>query len=132
MRYRYTLAVVTVAAVLAGCAKKNAASDAPDEFAAGPTQIDVSHIKTRADDGSNVFLTVDGKDAGELPDGQSKLLHVPAGKHQVGGYVPTLFGLGRVTIAPIEVTTSPDDVKKVAYTVTRNKASFVEHPDEQG
>ena len=131
MRYRFSLAVVTVAAVLTGCAK-HAASDAPDEFAAGPTQIDVSHIKTRADDGSNVFLTVDGKDAGELPDGQSKLLHVPTGKHQVGGYVPTLFGLGRVTIAPIEVTTSPEDVKKVAYTVTRNKASFVEHPDEQG
>ena len=131
MRYRFTLAVVTAAVVLTGCAK-DAASDAASEFAAGPTQIDVSHIKTRADDGSNVFLTVDGKDAGKLPDGESMLLHVPAGKHQVGGYVPTLFGLGRVTIAPIEVTTSPDDVKKVAYTVTRNKASFVEHSDEQG
>jgi len=132
MRYRFTLAVATAAVVLTGCARHGATDDAATDFAAGPTQIDVSHIKTRADDGSNVFLTVDGKDAGELPDGQSKLLHVPAGKHQVGGYVPTLFGLGRVTIAPIEVTTSPDDVKKVAYTVTRNKASFVEHPDEQG
>jgi len=131
MRYRFTLTVATAAVVLTGCAR-HGATDAATDFAAGPTQIDVSHIKTRADDGSNVFLTVDGKDAGELPDGQSKLLHVPAGKHQVGGYVPTLFGLGRVTIAPIEVTTSPDDVKKVAYTVTRNKASFVEHPDEQG
>lgn len=131
MRYRFTLAVATAAVVLTGCAR-HGTTDAATDFAAGPTQIDVSHIKTRADDGSNVFLTVDGKEAGELPDGQSKLLHVPAGKHQVGGYVPTLFGLGRVTIAPIEVTTSPDDVKKVAYTVTRNKASFVEHPDEQG
>jgi len=131
MPYRFTLAAVTAAVVLTGCAR-HAANAAPSEFAAGPTQIDVSHIKTRADDGSNVFLTVDGKDAGPLPNGESMLLHVPAGKHQVGGYVPTLFGLGRVTIAPIEVTTSPDDVKKVAYTVTRNKASFVENPDEQG
>lgn len=132
MRYRYTLAVVTVAAVLTGCAKKNAASDAQNEFAAGPTQIDVSHIKTRTDDGSSVFLTVDGKDAGRLPNGESMLLHVPAGKHQIGGYVPTLFGMGRVTITPVEVTTSPEDVKKVAYTVTRNKATFVENKGEQG
>ncbi|PZL98853.1 hypothetical protein CKF43_00815 [Pantoea graminicola] len=131
MRYRFTLAVVTVAAVLTGCAK-HAPADAADEFAAGPTQIDVSHIKTRADDGSSVFLTVDGKEAGKLPKGESRLLHVPAGKHQVGGYVATLFGMGRVTIAPIEVTTSPEDVKKVAYTVTRNKAAFVESKGEQG
>lgn len=131
MRYRFTLAVVTVAAVLTGCAK-HAPEDATDEFAAGPTQIDVSHIKTRADDGSSVFLTVDGKEAGKLPKGESRLLHVPAGKHQVGGYVATLFGMGRVTIAPIEVTTSPEDVKKVAYTVTRNKAAFVESKGEQG
>ncbi len=67
-----------------------------------------------------------------MPNGESMLLHVPAGKHQVGGYVPTLFGMGRVTIAPVEVTTSPEDVKKVAYTVTRNKATFVENKDEQG
>ncbi|BAK13905.1 hypothetical protein PAJ_p0038 (plasmid) [Pantoea ananatis AJ13355] len=42
----------------------------------------------------------------------------------------TLFGLGRVTIDPLEVTTSPEDVKKVAYTVTRNKATFVEQPKQ--
>jgi len=30
------------------------------------------------------------------------------------------------------VTTSPQDIKKVAYTVTRNKATFVENKDEQG
>lgn len=131
MPYRFTFAALTVAALLTGCAKQTL-SDTPDEFAAGPTQIDVSHIKTRADDGSSVFLTVDGKDAGKLPNGESMLLHVPAGKHQIGGYVPTLFGMGRVTIAPVEVTTSPQDVKKVAYTVTRNKATFVENKDEQG
>ncbi|MGK3142327.1 hypothetical protein [Pantoea sp. C2G6] len=131
MPYRFTLAVATAAALLTGCAK-HTATDAPDEFAAGPTQIDVSHIKTRADDGSSVFLTVDGKEAGKLPNGKSMLLHVPAGKHQIGGYVPTLFGIGRVTIAPVEVTTSPNDVKKVAYTVTRNKATFVENKDQQG
>ncbi|WP_313653379.1 hypothetical protein [Pantoea sp.] len=129
MRYRFTLAVVTAAAVLTGCAK-HAPVEATDEFAAGPTQIDVSHIKTRTDDGSSVFLTVDGKEAGKLPNGESKLLHVTAGKHQVGGYVATLFGLGRVTIAPIEVTTSPQDVKKVAYRVTRNKAAFVESKEQ--
>lgn len=131
MPYRFTFAALTVAALLTGCAKQTP-SDTPDEFAAGPTQIDVSHIKTRADDGSSVFLTVDGKDAGKLPNGESMLLHVPAGKHQIGGYVPTLFGMGRVTIAPVEVTTSPQDIKKVAYTVTRNKATFVENKDEQG
>ena len=131
MGYRFTLAAITAATLLAGCAK-HLSEDAPNEFAAGPTQINVSHIVTRADDGSNIYLTVDGKEAGELLNGESKLIHVPAGKHQVGGYVPTLFGLGRVTIAPVEVTTSPEDVKKVAYSVTRNKASFAEHNDAQG
>ncbi|MEG3111644.1 MULTISPECIES: hypothetical protein [Pantoea] len=131
MRYRFTLAAITAATLLAGCAK-HSSKDAPNEFAAGPTQINVSHIVTRADDGSNVYLTVDGKDAGELLNGDSMLIHVPAGKHKIGGYVPTLFGLGRVTIAPVEVTTSPENVKKVAYSVTRNQASFAEHDDAQG
>ncbi|MBE5253823.1 MAG: hypothetical protein QRY16_12135 [Enterobacterales bacterium endosymbiont of Blomia tropicalis] len=131
MRYRFILAAITAATLLAGCAK-HSSEDAPNEFAAGPTQIDVSHIMTRADDGSNVYLTVDGKDAGELLNGESKLIYVPAGKHTVGGYVPTLFGLGRVTIAPVEITTSPESVKKVAYSVTRNKATFAESNGEQG
>lgn len=135
MRYRNLFAALAVATTLAGCAKHPAAdttADAAtaDDFTTGPTQIDVSHVITRADDGSHIYLTVDGKDAGELPNGESKIVHVPAGKHEVGGYVRTLFGLGRVTIDPLEVTTSPEDVKKVAYTVTRNKATFVEQPKQ--
>ncbi|MHB9808147.1 hypothetical protein [Pantoea ananatis] len=129
MRYRNLFAALAVATTLAGCARHPAANTtaaAADDFTTGQTQIDVSHVITRADDGSHIHLTVDGKDAGELPNGESKILHVPAGKHEVGGYVRTLFGLGRVTIDPLEVTTSPEDVKKVAYTVTRNKATFVE------
>ncbi|WP_282499070.1 hypothetical protein [Pantoea stewartii] len=128
MRYCYLFAALAVATALSGCAKKQPAANPADAFAEGQTQIDVSHVITRADDGSHIYLTVDGKDAGELPNGESKVLHVPAGKHEVGGYVRTLFGLGRVTIDPLEVTTSPNDVKKVAYTVTRNKATFVEQP----
>ncbi|WP_432414104.1 hypothetical protein [Pantoea allii] len=136
MRYRNLFAALAVATTLAGCAKHPAANTtadaavAADDFTTGPTQIDVSHVITRADDGSHIYLTVDGKDAGELPNGESKIVHVAAGKHEVGGYVRTLFGLGRVTIDPLEVTTSPDDVKKVAYTVTRNKATFVEQPKQ--
>lgn len=98
-------------------------------FSSGPTQIDVSHIVTRADDGSTITLTIDGTEAGLLKRGEKRALFVTPGKHKVGGYVQTLFGLGRVTIPPVEITTTPDKVKHVAYSVTRTKPAFAETPD---
>lgn len=98
-------------------------------FSSGPTQIDVSHIVTRADDGSSITLTIDGTEAGILKRGEKRALFVEPGKHKVGGYVQTLFGLGRVTIPAVEITTVPGKVKNVAYSVTRTKPAFAEAPD---
>lgn len=98
-------------------------------FSSGPTQIDVSHIVTRADDGSSITLTIDGTEAGILKRGEKHALFVEPGKHKVGGYVQTLFGLGRVTIPAVEITTVPGKVKHVAYSVTRTKPAFAEAPD---
>lgn len=98
-------------------------------FSSGPTQIDVSHIVTRADDGSSITLTIDGTEAGILKRGEKRALFVEPGKHKVGGYVQTLFGLGRVTIPAVEITTVPGKVKHVAYSVTRTKPAFAEAPD---
>ncbi|WP_422386024.1 hypothetical protein [Izhakiella australiensis] len=92
----------------------------------------MSHIVTRTDDGSEVFVTVDGKEAGELPSGEDKTIHLPPGEHQIGGYVPTLFGYGRVTIEPITVTTTGNDVKNIAYTVAREKPEFTEITQTEG
>jgi len=100
-------------------------------FSSGPTQIDVSHIVTRADDGSSITLTIDGTEAGILKRGEKRAVFVEPGKHQVGGYVQTLFGLGRVTIPPVEITTVPGKVKKVDYSVTRTKPAFTEATDSQ-
>jgi len=102
---RFSLATLTAALLLSGCARHadtdNSASapaeapapataaapienqDSASPFASGPTVINVSHLVTRTDDGSSVYLTVDGQDAGMLPKGENRLIHVPAGKHQV-------------------------------------------------
>lgn len=136
MFYRSTLATIAATLALTGCSHKAAeapaaveisaaeATPAVSEFAAGPTQIDVSHVITRADDGSTVILTIDDKEAGTLGRGDSKSLYVPAGKHKVGGYVQTLFGLGRVSIQSVDVTTEADQAVHVAYSVTKNKPAF--------
>ncbi len=123
MSYRFTLAAVTAAITLTGCAKQQKPG-APEDFFNGPTQINVSHVVTRADDGSAIFLTVDGNDAGPLVAGKNTELHIPAGKHKVGGYAQTLLGLGRVTIQSVDVTTKPGEVTQLAYSVTRDKPVF--------
>lgn len=98
-------------------------------FSSGPTQIDVSHIVTRADDGSSITLTIDGTEAGILKRGEKRVVFVEPGKHKVGGYVQTLFGLGRVTIPAVEITTVPGKVKNVAYSVTKTRPAFTEAKD---
>ncbi|RRZ95579.1 hypothetical protein [Erwinia sp. 198] len=148
---RFTLAVAMAAITLTGCTshKKDepattsitaSAKDffkgppvvSAEDFSTGPTQVDVSHVTSRTDDGSAVYVTVDGKDAGALIRGQSLQLHLPAGEHQVGGYVPTLLGFGRVTIPAVKVTTTPEKVKKVAYTTGLKKPAFTETDAGQG
>lgn len=124
MSYRFTLAALTAALTLTGCAKHQK-PETPEDFFNGPSQINVSHVMTRADDGSSIFLTVDGNDAGPLLPGKNTEVQIPAGKHQVGGYAQTLLGLGRVTIQSLEVTTNPGEVTQLAYSVTRDKPGFV-------
>ncbi|ORM72473.1 hypothetical protein HA48_14020 [Pantoea wallisii] len=143
---RFSLATLTAALLLSGCARhaatdNSASADAPapataaapienqdsaSPFASGPTVINVSHLVTRTDDGSSVYLTVDGQDAGMLQKGENRLIHVPAGKHQVGGYVQTLFGFGKVTIQAVDITTDANTPKNVVYSVTRQKPQFSE------
>lgn len=148
---RFTLAVAMAAVALTGCAShkkdesatssitasaanifKGPAQVSAEDFANGPTVVNVSHVTSRTDDGSAVYVTVDGKDAGALIRGQSMQLHLPAGEHQVGGYVPTLLGFGRVTIPAVKVTTSPDKVKQVAYSTALKKPAFTETDAGQG
>ncbi len=131
--FRFTLAAAVAAMALTGCAKHPAAeAETSQAFTSGPAQVSVSHISSRADDGSSVFLTVDGNDAGMLARGESKELRMAPGKHKVGGYVRTLFGFGQVTIQPVEITTEAGQVKRVAYSVQKDKPSFAEEPTTAG
>ncbi|QKJ85863.1 hypothetical protein PMPD1_0892 [Paramixta manurensis] len=123
MLMRFPLTILATALMLTGCVSHKV-SDGADEKFDGPTQLSVSHLVTRADDGSQIHLTVDGKDAGLLPGGESRNIHLSAGKHQVGGYVSTLFSYGRVTVDPTEVTTTPQAVQNIVYSVTNNKPVF--------
>lgn len=153
---RFTLAALTATILLTGCARHTTensaaetsaavadAADAPDSTAAaagapidnndspspfesGPTLVNVSHKITRTDDGSSVYLTVDGQNAGLLQKGENKEIRLPAGKHQIGGYVETLFGFGKVTIASVDITTDPQSPKNVVYSVTKQKPGFSE------
>lgn len=125
MSYRFTLAAVTAAITLTGCAKQQTSSEQPENYFQGPSQINVSHVVTRADDGSDIFLTIDGNNAGPLIAGQTNQVSVPPGKHQVGGYASTILGLGRVTIPPLEITTKSGEQTQIAYSVTRTKPVFV-------
>ncbi|PPC62183.1 hypothetical protein C1Y41_15525 [Pantoea sp. ICBG 1758] len=144
MLSRFTLASLTAALLLTGCARHHAdeiASTAPAEvsaaapiensntdtpFASGPTVINVSHLVTRTDDGSAVYVTVDGQEAGMLKKGENKEIRVAAGKHEIGGYVQTLFGFGKVTIPGVDITTDTAKPKHVVYSVTRQRPQFSE------
>ncbi|MCU5772465.1 hypothetical protein N5923_19825 [Erwiniaceae bacterium BAC15a-03b] len=124
---RFTLAAIAAAFALTGCAK-HSVNEPSTDFASGATVLNVTHVPARTADGATVFVTVDGNDAGALPYGESMQLHVPAGKHKVGGYARSI--IGRVTIAPVEITTSGNTAKHVAYTVTKSKPNFTQLPDE--
>jgi hypothetical protein len=152
MLSRFTLATLMATIMLTGCARLAAVTgtshdstatadasaaqpatgapidnnDSPSPFETGPTVINVSHLVTRTDDGSSVYVTVDGQDAGLLKKGEKREIRVAPGKHQIDGYVQTLFGFGKVTIASVDVTTDPNSPKNVVYSVTRQKPAFSE------
>lgn len=124
MVFRITLAAVTVALTLSGCAQRT--SSQAQDYATGSALVTVSHVTSRTDDGSLIMVTLDGKDAEPLTGGETAELHVPPGKHKLGGYVSTLLGYGRVTIQPIDVTAEPGQIKHVTYSVLKNKPTFTE------
>lgn len=123
MTHRFTLAIIAAAITLTGCAKHPTGEPAA-AFVNGDTLVTVTHVPAKTDDGTTVFVTVDGNDAAALKTGQSVALRVPAGTHQVGGYARTL--IGRVTIAPVKITTSDTEAKHVAYSITKTKPTFSE------
>lgn len=122
MSYRFTLTAVAAVLALTGCAKSQTADPAP-AFDFGSSRVTVTHIPTKTDDGTKIYVTVDDKDAGTLGSGESIEVQLPEGKHKVGGYARTL--IGRVTIAPVEVSTSRDVVSHVTYSVANLKPSFI-------
>ena len=122
MRYRFTLAAVAAVFALTGCAKPKTADQAP-AFDFGSTRVTVTHIPTKTDDGTKLYVTVDGKDAGALGIGESLEVRVPEGSHKVGGYARSL--IGRVTISPVDVTTSNDAISHVTYSVADLKPTFL-------
>ncbi|WP_413738902.1 hypothetical protein ACL2XP_12945 [Sodalis sp. RH21] len=123
---RFTLTAIAAAFALTGCVKHVTSSNEPvaADFTNGPTLVTVTHVPAPTADGATVFVTVDGNDAGALATGESVALHVPAGSHQIGGYARSL--IGRVTIPPVNVTTTADTPKHIAYTVTKSKPTFAE------
>jgi len=122
MRYRFTLAAVTAVFALTGCAKPKTADQAP-AFDFGSTHVTVTHIPSKTDDGTKLYVTVDGKDAGTLDVGQSLEVRLPEGTHKVGGYARSL--IGRVTIPPVDVTTSNNAISHVTYSVADLKPKFL-------
>ncbi|PBI77995.1 hypothetical protein A9993_24460 [Rahnella victoriana] len=122
MSYRFTLAAVAAIFALTGCAKSKPAEQAP-AFDFGSTRVTVTHIPTKTDDGTKLYVTVDGKDAGALGLGESLEVKLPEGKHKVGGYARSL--IGRVTISPVDVATSPDMISHVTYSVADLKPTFL-------
>ncbi|WAH61848.1 hypothetical protein LZ023_34830 (plasmid) [Pseudomonas silvicola] len=96
----------------------------PSQFESGPTVINVSHLVTRTDDGSSVYVTVDGQDAGLLQKGENKEIRVAEGKHQIGGYVQTLFGFGGHRVGGCDHR--HQRTENVVYSVTRQKPTFSE------
>lgn len=113
--------VIGIALLISGCAKKQEQQDSAS-FTMGATLLKVAHLPSPIADGSDLFITVDGKEAGQLPTGEAMLLQVPAGEHEVAGYARSL--IGRVTIPGLKVTTVADQPRFVAYQVARNTPSF--------
>ncbi|MFB0711988.1 hypothetical protein ACEU59_12535 [Buttiauxella noackiae] len=122
MSYRFTLTALAAVFALTGCAKSNTAEQAP-AFDFGSSRVTVTHIPTKTDDGTQIYVTVDDKDAGALGTGESLELQLPEGKHKVGGYARTL--IGRVTISPVEVSTSSDVISHVTYSIANSKPTFI-------
>ncbi|MCS3433125.1 hypothetical protein [Klebsiella sp. BIGb0407] len=113
--------VIGLSLLISGCAKKQEPQDSVS-FSMGATLLKVAHLPSPIADGSDLFITVDGKEAGQLPVGEAMLLQVPAGEHEVGGYARSL--IGRVTIPGLKVTTVADQPRFVAYRVARNTPLF--------
>ncbi|WP_437612418.1 hypothetical protein [Erwinia sp. V71] len=123
MIHRFTLTAVAAVFALTGCAKPVPTGPVAD-FASGNTLVTVTHVPAPTEDGTTVFVTIDGNDAGALEKGGNLTLSVPAGSHEIGGYARSL--IGRVTISPVKVTTDSESVKHVVYTVTKSKPEFLE------
>lgn len=121
MSSRFALAAVAAVLALTGCAKSKT-DDPTSAFDFGSSRVTVTHIPTKTDDGTTIYVTVDSKDAGALGTGKSLELQLPEGKHTVGGYARTL--IGRVTISPVEVSTSSDVVSHVTYSIANSKPTF--------
>lgn len=121
MSSRFALAAIAAVLVLTGCAKSKT-DDPTSAFDFGSSRVTVTHIPTKTDDGTTIYVTVDSKDAGALGTGKSLELQLPEGKHTVGGYARTL--IGRVTISPVEVSTSSDVVSHVTYSIANSKPTF--------
>ncbi len=121
MSSRFALAAVAAVLALTGCAKSKIA-DPTSAFDFGSSRVTVTHIPTKTDDGTTIYVTIDSKDAGALGTGKSLELQLPEGKHTVGGYARTL--IGRVTISPVEVSTSSDVVSHVTYSIANSKPTF--------
>ena len=122
MSYRFAIAAVAAVLALTGCAKSKSTDPAP-AFDFGSSRVTVTHIPTKTDDGTAIHVTIDNKDAGVLGTGESLEVQLPEGKHKVGGYARTL--IGRVTIAPVEVSSSRDVISHVTYSVTNGKPIFI-------
>ncbi|AVF37668.1 hypothetical protein [Rahnella sikkimica] len=121
MSYRFTLAAIAAVFALTGCAKTKTAEQ--PAFDLGSTRLTVTHVPTKTDDGTKIYVTIDGKDAGALGLGESVEVQLPEGKHKVGGYARSL--IGRVTISPVDVTTSRNDISHVTYSVANLKPTFL-------
>ncbi|MFU2318996.1 hypothetical protein [Rahnella sp. PCH160] len=121
MSYRFILAAVAAVFALTGCAKTKTAEQ--PAFDLGSTRLTVTHVPTKTDDGTKIYVTIDGKDAAALGLGESVEVQLPEGKHKVGGYARSL--IGRVTISPVDVTTSRNDISHVTYSVANLKPTFL-------
>lgn len=112
MAYRFTLAAVATFAVI-GCAKP-VTGEPTSDFNTGATLVTVKHAWTHIDDGATVYVTVEGKDAAAL---------------KIGGYAKSQ--IGKVSLAPVKLTTLAGTTRAVKYAVTKSKAAFIEiEPDE--
>lgn len=121
MMQRILPVVIGITLLISGCAKKQEQQEGAS-FSMGATLLKVAHLPSPIADGSDLFITVDGKEAGLLPVGEAMLLQVPAGEHEVAGYARSL--IGRVTIPGLKVTTAADQPRFVAYRVARNTPLF--------